>query len=67
LCQTFKINIDFRSANAEEDFSDDSLPMAHTCICEIVFPARAYGGCHATLEKKLDQSIGYSLGGFSMT
>jgi hypothetical protein len=64
LYQTFKIDITFRSA--EEDFSDDAPPIAHTGIHEIVFPALAYGGCHAMLEKKLDQSIGYSLGGFSM-
>jgi len=52
----FKITIEFNSE--DQDIKDpNSLPVAHSCINLVKFPATAYEGSKETLKEKLIYSL----------
>jgi HECT-domain (ubiquitin-transferase) len=57
--QNFSIKVEFIY---EEGFSDESsLPVAHTCVMLVKFPAAAYDASRQVLEEKLAESIANTL------
>ncbi|KAL7570950.1 hypothetical protein ACA910_002580 [Epithemia clementina (nom. ined.)] len=61
-----KILIEFNSGEEGYKGVENSLPVAHTCVRTIKFPATAYEGDLVKLEKKFDCAIKDCLKNFSM-
>ena len=60
---TFRIMIEFTfdaPTGDDQDVTDDMLPWAHTCPCDVCFPGFAYQGDANVLQAKMSKALEYA-------